>query len=312
MYHAQPEISRSSRGTHSIIRKRPYNGHMMSKSRLVPWLGFGAVLAGVAFLWHGSSRSPTDKAPPPADDAAGHGGRGRRPDPPDRRFPGRRLARDAGEQRLHRDPDQRLLREGSPLPHGLHDRRRGGRGEGQAVPRSQRRERRLRIVREHPARRGIAGRTGGGEPRVRLDGGRVPGGARADGAFPNDACYKYQWHMRQLGMPDAWKRGNGKGVVVAVIDTGVTKVGDLAETKFVPGYNFIVEQRQRRRRPRARHARRGHHRPVDQQQARRRGRRLWRRHHADQGAERARLGLGRRHHAGASAGRPTTAPTSST
>jgi serine protease len=57
--------------------------------------------------------------------------------------------------------------------------------------------------------------------------------------FPNDACFKYQWHMRQLGMPDAWKRGNGKGVVVAVIDTGVSKVGDLAETKFVPGYNFL-------------------------------------------------------------------------
>ena len=42
-------------------------------------------------------------------------------------------------------------------------------------------------------------------------------------SFPNDACFKYQWHLRQLGMPDAWKRGNGKGVIVAVIDTGVTQ-----------------------------------------------------------------------------------------
>jgi serine protease len=75
--------------------------------------------------------------------------------------------------------------------------------------------------------------------------GAKPGEAAADvpaaGAdFPNDACFKYQWHLRQIGMPAAWKRGTGSGVVVAVIDTGVTKVGDLAGTKFVPGYNFIA------------------------------------------------------------------------
>jgi serine protease len=29
-------------------------------------------------------------------------------------------------------------------------------------------------------------------------------------------------------------------VIVAVIDTGVTKVGDLAETSFVPGFNFVA------------------------------------------------------------------------
>ena len=44
---------------------------MMSKSRLVPWLGFGAVLVGVAFLWHGGpSRSPIDKAAPADDQLA--------------------------------------------------------------------------------------------------------------------------------------------------------------------------------------------------------------------------------------------------
>lgn len=57
---------------------------------------------------------------------------------------------------------------------------------------------------------------------------------------PNDPCFKYQWHMRQVGLPDAWKLGTGKGVVVAVIDTGVTKVADLANTKFVPGWNFVA------------------------------------------------------------------------
>lgn len=66
------------------------------------------------------------------------------------------------------------------------------------------------------------------------------GGQDQRGAFPNDACFHYQWHMRQVGLPDAWKLGEGSDVVVAVIDTGVTKVGDLAGTKFVPGYNFVA------------------------------------------------------------------------
>jgi serine protease len=58
--------------------------------------------------------------------------------------------------------------------------------------------------------------------------------------FPNDACFRYQWHLRQIGLPEAWKMGQGKGVIVAVIDTGVSRVGDLAETNFVPGFNFIT------------------------------------------------------------------------
>src|SRR3954467_5497114 len=44
--------------------------------------------------------------------------------------------------------------------------------------------------------------------------------------FPNDRCFPYQWHLRQVGLPDAWKLGQGAGVIVAVIDTGVSKVPD--------------------------------------------------------------------------------------
>jgi serine protease len=65
-------------------------------------------------------------------------------------------------------------------------------------------------------------------------------GAAKPADFPNDACFRYQWHLRQIGLPQAWKAGQGKGVIVAVIDTGVSRVGDLAETSFVPGYNFIA------------------------------------------------------------------------
>ncbi|MES1166315.1 MAG: S8 family serine peptidase [Verrucomicrobiota bacterium] len=57
--------------------------------------------------------------------------------------------------------------------------------------------------------------------------------------FPSDPCYRYQWHLRQLGLPAAWKLGQGAGAVVAVIDTGVSRVPDLADTPFVPGYNFV-------------------------------------------------------------------------
>jgi serine protease len=67
-------------------------------------------------------------------------------------------------------------------------------------------------------------------------------GAESRG-FPNDRCFNYQWHLRQIGLPDAWKLGQGAGVVVAVIDTGVTKVPDLAATKFVPGFNFVANNK---------------------------------------------------------------------
>jgi serine protease len=58
--------------------------------------------------------------------------------------------------------------------------------------------------------------------------------------FPNDPCFRYQWHMRQVGLPAAWKLGRGEGVTVAVIDTGVTQVPDLGGTKMVAGYNFVA------------------------------------------------------------------------
>ena len=57
--------------------------------------------------------------------------------------------------------------------------------------------------------------------------------------FPNDPKFKYQWHMQQIHMSDAWKAAQGEGVIVAVIDTGVSKVPDLEGTEIVPGFNFV-------------------------------------------------------------------------
>jgi serine protease len=82
-----------------------------------------------------------------------------------------------------------------------------------------------------------------GPPSVSCDSTSADEGAPGEElhkGFPDDPCYKYQWHLRQVGLPAAWKLGQGEGVVVAVIDTGVTKVPDLANTELVPGYNFVA------------------------------------------------------------------------
>jgi serine protease len=65
------------------------------------------------------------------------------------------------------------------------------------------------------------------------------GAGTEQAGFPNDPCYQYQWHLRQVGLPGAWKLGQGQGVTVAVIDTGVTAVPDLAGIELVAGYNFV-------------------------------------------------------------------------
>ncbi|MDQ3295584.1 MAG: S8 family peptidase, partial [Myxococcota bacterium] len=65
--------------------------------------------------------------------------------------------------------------------------------------------------------------------------------------YPNDPKYKYQWHLRQIGMPEAWKLTDGNGVIVAVLDTGVgyetynkfNELEDLKGIEFVKPYDFV-------------------------------------------------------------------------
>lgn len=58
--------------------------------------------------------------------------------------------------------------------------------------------------------------------------------------FPNDPRFSEQFGMTQIHLQDAWKAGaTGRGIVVAVLDTGITQTQDLKETKFVRGFNFV-------------------------------------------------------------------------
>ncbi len=59
--------------------------------------------------------------------------------------------------------------------------------------------------------------------------------------YPNDPEYAKQWHLKAMGAPDGWAQTpRGKGVIVAVIDTGVTQVDDLDQTKVLEGTSFVT------------------------------------------------------------------------
>lgn len=67
------------------------------------------------------------------------------------------------------------------------------------------------------------------------------------GFTPNDPDFARQWNLQLIHMPQAWLKSHGKGVIVAVIDTGIAyedyqdfkQVPDLKGIKFVEGYDFV-------------------------------------------------------------------------
>ena len=68
---------------------------------------------------------------------------------------------------------------------------------------------------------------------------------------PNDPMFDKQWNLKMINMPKAWEQTKGKGVVVAVIDTGIAyedyedfrQVPDLKGVKFVEGYDFVNDDK---------------------------------------------------------------------
>jgi serine protease len=59
---------------------------------------------------------------------------------------------------------------------------------------------------------------------------------------PNDPQYSKQWHLHNIHAERAWEETRGKGITVAIIDTGVSKVPDLDKTEFVNGYDFVNDK----------------------------------------------------------------------
>lgn len=58
-------------------------------------------------------------------------------------------------------------------------------------------------------------------------------------AVPNDPLYSRQWHYANMNLPAAWDLGTGSpSIVVAVVDTGITKHPDL-NSRILPGVDLI-------------------------------------------------------------------------
>ena len=83
-----------------------------------------------------------------------------------------------------------------------------------------------------------------GDPRVES----VEPLARVRASFvPNDPLFADQWHLDRIGARRAWDFATGRGVTVAVVDTGIAcedhgpyaKGSDLARTECVEGRNFV-------------------------------------------------------------------------
>lgn len=57
--------------------------------------------------------------------------------------------------------------------------------------------------------------------------------------FPDDPLRAKQWNFDTIGAEVGWRVGAGRGITVAVIDTGVTKVADLNTTQVLDGVSFV-------------------------------------------------------------------------
>jgi serine protease len=80
------------------------------------------------------------------------------------------------------------------------------------------------------------------EPEILLQAFELPASpsGKASASYPNDPLFERQWHLRAMGAPAGWDGSpRGRGVTVAVVDTGIAPVEDLAGTKVLTGASFV-------------------------------------------------------------------------
>ncbi|GAA3948478.1 S8 family serine peptidase [Actinoplanes auranticolor] len=61
---------------------------------------------------------------------------------------------------------------------------------------------------------------------------------RSTGVTPDDPAFADQWGATRTAQPAAWSRSTGSGVTVAVVDSGVSPVSELAG-RLLAGYDFV-------------------------------------------------------------------------
>ncbi len=58
-------------------------------------------------------------------------------------------------------------------------------------------------------------------------------------ASPNDPHFGKQWGMAVIGAESAWSKATGKGILIAVVDTGVDLEHEDLKSKILPGRDFL-------------------------------------------------------------------------